>query len=168
MAQKFRSIDCNGTASILVEFGDEKVSESKNLDIYSKFGTYISDQTVFHLPSEFESIYISIFNDKKEKIKGYHIPSSDYRILNSKNCSTDKLVLGENSIVVSKGVSVNINDGKLSSECLGNLRDLYYFNCTENTVITIGNKKLHLSSNNIVDVDFEYAVDRNKCYTVNF
>ena len=100
--QKFRSEECNGTASILITSNGKGTKHM--LEIYKSFGIYISEEIKVPIDDAFGTISISI---SSEIDKDYVIPASQYRIFNTFWRQIRKFEVGINHFIVRKGKEVS-------------------------------------------------------------
>ena len=96
-AQKFRSEDCDGKA--FVEIIINGYRETKELELYTSFGIFISDPITIQIPDIFSRINISIESTIE---KNYKIAESSYRIFDKKWNNIDKFAKGHNYLLTKK------------------------------------------------------------------
>ena len=95
--QKFRTEECNGTATVIITCNDKIVN--LKMELYKSFGIYISEEIRIPLDDVFCSISICITS---EVDKNYLIPDSQYRIFNDSWELTRRFAVGHNHLLVRK------------------------------------------------------------------
>ena len=95
--QKFRSEECNGTATVQITCNGKRTN--LGMELYKSFGIFISEEIRIPFDDVFSSILICI---SSETVKNYLIPASQYRIFNASWELIKKFEVGRNHFLVQK------------------------------------------------------------------
>lgn len=95
--QKFRSEECNGTATVLITCNGTRTN--LRMELYKSFGIFISEEIRIAIEDVFCPISICI---SSEVDKNYLIPASKYRIFNASWELIKKFEVGHNHFLVQK------------------------------------------------------------------
>ena len=104
-AQSFRKGDVEDEAGVSIIING--YSEFKRIELRDSFGILISEPIRIPVPNAFDEIEIRFINAGG---KYYRLKNRDYRILNDKWQTVEKLSLGTNNIIVQKGADVYWNE----------------------------------------------------------
>ena len=104
-AQTFRKGDVEDEAGVSIIING--YSEFKRIELRDSFGILISEPIRIPVPNAFDEIEIKFLNAGG---KYYRLKNRDYRILNDKWQTVEKLSLGTNNLIVQKGADVYWNE----------------------------------------------------------
>ena len=105
-AQTFRKSDVDiEEAALAVTINDH--TEVRNLELRDSFGIYISEPIKMPIPSAFDEVSIRFI---KAGGKAYKIKNRDYRLLNDKWQTIEKLSVGQNNIIIRNGTDIYWNE----------------------------------------------------------
>lgn len=104
-AQTFRKGDVEDDAGVSVIING--YSEFKRIELRDSFGILISEPIKIPVPNAFDEIEIKFINAGG---KYYRLKNREYRILNDKWQTVEKLSMGTNNIIVKKGADVYWNE----------------------------------------------------------
>lgn len=99
--QKFRSEECNGTATVIITCNGK--STNLRMELYKSFGIFISEEIRIPLDDVFCPVLICISSVIE---KNYLIPASNYRIFNASWELIKKFEVGRNHFLVQKDNAV--------------------------------------------------------------
>lgn len=140
-AQTFRKGDVADDAGVSIIING--YSEFKRIELRDSFGILISEPIKIPVPNAFDEIEIKFINAGG---KYYRLKKRDYRILNDKWQTVDKLSTGTNNIIIRKGTDVYWNENCEIIECTTEYVnwDFYSVKINKDSACKIGKQTLSI------------------------
>ena len=140
-AQTFRKGDVEDDAGVSIIING--YSEFKRIELRDSFGILISEPIKIPVPNAFDEIEIKFINAGG---KYYRLKNRDYRILNDKWQTVDKLSTGTNNIIIRKGTDVYWNENCEIIECTTEYVnwDFYSVKINKDSACKIGKQTLSI------------------------
>lgn len=164
--QKFRSEDCKGIVKVFVEING--CAEVFDLEVYTSFGIYITEEKSIPIPTSFvfDSINITV---KAISEKKHRIPESNYRIFNRDWENISRFEKGPNYILVKPKLPTSWKNKQDQLDYSDGYDEWQYFSAiiTEDSIFYVGNKPISVIGEFSSEPVFERKVNHFQAFDEN-
>lgn len=159
--QKFRKDDCDGTAYVKVTI--REYTKETELELFTHYGTYFSEERFIPVPDLFDAINIEI--DALVQ-RTYQIKKSFYRVLNDSYVCISKLSAGHNYVFTIPNIPVEFKNREdlIDSYTEAGKWSYYSLSVNDKTVVYVNHKPLSSMGEFSFDPVFEESINHFKVF----